>query len=294
MFFDRWTDRARKTLALARKQAERFNHEFVTPDHLLLGFIQEEGGVGILVLQKAGIDLARMKDEIEKRLAPYQEPSVGQIPFSPLAKKVLEYSIDAARQMDHGYVGTEHLLLGLLSIHNGPVAEVLGSFKLEKEACFKAIVEFLGENPDKQHDDAASSIPNSEPTAAVPSVPLLRAFFGKLLEHVAGENSKFFSTVDGSHALHVPVVKGFLHLGRVKEAREYAAKISSGPGSGDSIDEKMRCHLAIGIATRCCEDFDFALAEALHISERGHLDGCCARAAILDAMREALENEDKQ
>ena len=113
--FDRFTDRAKKVMNLARQEAQRFNHEYLGTEHVLLGLVQEGSGVAANVLKNMGIDLNKIRMEVEKivKTGPSMV-TMGQLPFTPRAKKVLELSMEEAGTIGHNYIGTEHLLLGLI------------------------------------------------------------------------------------------------------------------------------------------------------------------------------------
>lgn len=143
--FNRFTERARKVLLLAKEQARRFNHDYIGTEHILLALVSEQEGVAAAVLQNLGTDLNTVKQEIEKLLQPGGQTQVlGELPFTPRAKKVLELAADEARSMGHNYIGTEHLLLGLLREQEGIAFQVLFSLGLELSAVKRAILELLG------------------------------------------------------------------------------------------------------------------------------------------------------
>ena len=155
--FDRFTDRARKVMALARKEAQRFNHDFIGTEHILLGLIQEGSGVAANVLKNLGVEINKIRSEIEKNVQ--SGPSMvtmGQLPFTPRAKKVLELSMEEANELGHNYIGTEHLLLGLIRENDGVAAQVLvdRGLKLEDVRC--EVLELLGADQETE-----SSIPQS-------------------------------------------------------------------------------------------------------------------------------------
>src|SRR5271157_4223965 len=124
--YERFTDRARKVMQLANQEAQRFNHEYIGTEHILLGLIKEGSGVAANVLKNLDIDLRKIRLEIEKivQSGPHMA-SVGKLPQTPTAKKVIEYSIEEARSFKHHYVGTEHLLLGLMREQEGIAAQIL-------------------------------------------------------------------------------------------------------------------------------------------------------------------------
>jgi ATP-dependent Clp protease ATP-binding subunit ClpC len=143
--FDRFTERARKVIILARDEASRLKHDSLDCEHLLLGLIREGGGIAIAALQKLGVDPDRLRQEIESRLVKGREtPPLSEIPFTPAAKKVLELSIEASRQLGHNYIGTEHLLLGLEKERNSQAARILRDFGINEEKLKRQILWLLG------------------------------------------------------------------------------------------------------------------------------------------------------
>ncbi len=181
--FDRFTDRARKVMALARKEAQRFNHDFIGTEHILLGLIQEGSGVAANVLKNLGVEINRIRSEIEKNVQ--SGPSMvtmGQLPFTPRAKKVLELSMEEANELGHNYIGTEHLLLGLIRENDGVAAQVLLDLNLKLEDVRGEVLELLGADA-----DAESSIPQaSQPKSGRSKTPALDAF-GRDLTELARE-----------------------------------------------------------------------------------------------------------
>ena len=122
--YERFTDRARKVMQLANQEAQRFNHEYIGTEHILLGLVKEGSGVAANVLKNLDIDLRKIRLEVEKIVQSGPDMvTMGKLPQTPRAKKVIEYSIEEARNLNHNYVGTEHLLLGLLREQEGVAAE---------------------------------------------------------------------------------------------------------------------------------------------------------------------------
>jgi ATP-dependent Clp protease ATP-binding subunit ClpC len=143
--FDRFTDRARKVMALAREEARRFNHEYIGTEHILLGLVKEGSGVAANVLQNLDIELKKIRIEIEKIVQSGSDlVSVGQLPFTPRVKKVLEYAMEEARAFGHNYIGTEHLLLGLLREQEGVAAQVLLNLGVKLEDVREEVIGLLG------------------------------------------------------------------------------------------------------------------------------------------------------
>jgi len=143
--FNRFTERARKVLVLAKEEARRFNHDYIGTEHILLGLIREGEGVACAVLQNLGIDLERLKSEIEKLITPGSGSStLGDMPFTPRAKKALELSVEEARNLGHNYIGTEHILLGLLREEEGLASQVLFSLGVDITKVREEVYNILG------------------------------------------------------------------------------------------------------------------------------------------------------
>src|ERR687896_2131159 len=139
-----FTPRAQQVLALARKEADRFNHNYVGTEHLLLGLIKLGQGVAVNVLQKMGMDLETVRMEVEKQVGSGPETKmVGNIPYTPRVKKVLALAGKEARALNHSYVGTEHILLGLLREGEGVAARVLKSLDVDIERTRQEILREL-------------------------------------------------------------------------------------------------------------------------------------------------------
>jgi len=144
--FDRFTERARKVMSFARLEAQRFHHDYVGTEHILLALVKEGTGVASVVLKKMGVELREIRAEIEKVVerGPEPVPSNQQLPYTPRAKRVLELALDEARTLGHHYIGTEHLLLGLLREQEGIAAQVLINLGLKLEEVRDEIHNFLG------------------------------------------------------------------------------------------------------------------------------------------------------
>jgi len=147
--YERFTDRARKVMQLANQEAQRFNHEYIGTEHILLGLVKEGSGVAANVLKNLDIDLRKIRLEVEKIVQSGPDMvTMGKLPQTPRAKKVIEYSIEEARNLNHNYVGTEHLLLGLLREQEGVAAQVLMNLGLKLEDVREEVLNLLGHNPE--------------------------------------------------------------------------------------------------------------------------------------------------
>lgn len=149
--FERFTDRARKVMALANQEAQRFNHEYIGTEHILLGLVKEGSGVGANVLKNLDVDLRKVRLEVEKLVKSGPDMvTMGKLPQTPRAKKVIEYAIEEARNLNHNYVGTEHLLLGLLREHEGVAAQVLMNLGLKLDDVREEVLNLLGAGVDPE------------------------------------------------------------------------------------------------------------------------------------------------
>lgn len=176
--FNRFTERARKVVILAKEEARRFNHDYIGTEHILLGLIREGEGVAAAVLKKIGISLENMRLEIEKLVQPGPATQIiGDIPFTPRAKKALELAAEEARSLGHNYIGTEHLLLGLIREGEGIASQVLLNLGMNLNAVRNEVMELLG-----------SALPNAGGSAQSKNkTPALDAY-GRDLTALAREN----------------------------------------------------------------------------------------------------------
>ena len=143
--YERFTDRARKVMQLANQEAQRFNHEYIGTEHVLLGLVKEGSGVAANVLKNLEVDLRRIRNEVEKIVQSGPDMvTMGKLPQTPRAKKVIEYAMEEARNLNHNYVGTEHLLLGLLRESEGVAAQVLMNLGLKLEDVREEVLNLLG------------------------------------------------------------------------------------------------------------------------------------------------------
>ena len=178
-----FTPRAQQVLALARKEADRFNHSFVGTEHLLLGLINLGQGVAVNVLQKMGLDLETVRLEVEKQVGTGPDQKLaGNIPYTPRMKKVLELSKKEAKVLHHTYVGTEHILLGLLREGEGVAARVLRNLDIDIDQCRQEILHELDPNFEGDDEVAAGMEEESEGGKKQVKTPALKAFGRDLTE----------------------------------------------------------------------------------------------------------------
>lgn len=168
MMYERFTDRARKVIQLANEEAHRFNHEYIGTEHILLGLVKEGSGVAANVLKNLDIDLRKIRLGVEKIIQCGPDTfALGKLPQTPRFKKVIEYSIEEARSLNHNYVGTEHLLLGLIHEGEGVAAQVFMNLGLKLEDVREEVLNTLG------HNIMAPERPKRERTVLMPR-PLMR------------------------------------------------------------------------------------------------------------------------
>src|SRR6266446_2441764 len=232
-----YTPRAQQVLALASKEAERFNHNYVGTEHLLLGLIKLGQGVAVNVLQKMGLDLERVRMEVEKHVGPPPETKIiGNIPYTPRVKKVLALAGKEAKALNHSYVGTEHILLGLLREGEGVAARVLKSLEVDIERTRNEILKELDPNfTPAESEQEGGGEPSSKKDVKTPA---LRAF-GRDLTELAKKNE--LDPVIGRHneierviqvlcrrTKNNPVLLGEAGVGKTAIAEGLAQEIANG------------------------------------------------------------------
>src|SRR5499427_5231244 len=230
-----FTPRAQQVLALARKEADRFNHNYVGTEHLLLGLIKLGQGVAVNVLQKMGLDLETVRMEVEKQVGSGPETKmVGNVPYTPRVKKVLALAGKEAKALNHSYVGTEHILLGLLREGEGVAARVLKSLELDIERTRNEILKELDPNFTPPESDQESG----EPTKKDVKTPALRAFGRDLtdlakkgeLDPVIGRRNEIERVIQVlcRRTKNNPVLIGEAGVGKTAIAEGLAQEIASG------------------------------------------------------------------
>ncbi len=192
--YERFTDRARKVMQLANQEAQRFNHEYIGTEHVLLGLIKEGSGVAANVLKNLDVDLRKIRLEVEKLVQSGPDMvTMGKLPQTPRAKKVIEYSMEEARNLNHNYVGTEHILLGLLREQEGVAAQVLMNLGLKLEEVREEVLNLLGhgletgEVSERGGGERGGSSPASSSKSGKSKTPALDSF-GRDLTALAEQN----------------------------------------------------------------------------------------------------------
>ncbi|MFA5795422.1 MAG: ATP-dependent Clp protease ATP-binding subunit [Candidatus Brocadiia bacterium] len=192
--FDKYTDRARKVISLSRIEAQRLGHESIGSEHLLLGLLREGSGVAARAMLNMELDIKKVMDEVERVIKTEPRPTVGgQLPFTPGAKKALEFAHEEATHLKHDYIGTEHLLLGLLREEDGIAARIFKNLGVKLDALREEIGAILGEGMpshggvDEESEGAAAAKSGGRTSPGRSKTPALDAF-GRDLTAMASQN----------------------------------------------------------------------------------------------------------
>jgi ATP-dependent Clp protease ATP-binding subunit ClpC len=253
----RFTDRAQRVILIAQEEAKRLNHDYVGTEHILLGLIALSEGVASQVFQNLGIDLRKVRAEIEKIVGTGDNMMLlGEIPFTPRAKKVLEYAVEEAQHMSHSYIGTEHILLGLIREEEGVAARVLENLGLKLEAVREEVLGILGEMEQKEsHKEQRQEPPAKGHTghAAGPKgktkTPILDEFARDMtqaakegrLDPVIGRSGEIERVIQvlGRRTKNNPVLVGEPGVGKTAIVEGLAQKISSGEISDTLVGKRL-------------------------------------------------------
>jgi ATP-dependent Clp protease ATP-binding subunit ClpC len=185
--YERFTNRVRRVMKLANQEAQRFNHEYIGTEHILLGLVKEGSGVAAKALANLDVDLRSIRMLVEEVLVSGPDiVTIGKLPQTPGAKNVIERALEEARNLNHAYVGTEHILLGLLRVEEGGAAKVLNHLGLTTESVRQEVLDLLG------HDSDRPRVPECRATTVLPNDPnwasSLGQQVGKLLAKLKGRD----------------------------------------------------------------------------------------------------------
>jgi ATP-dependent Clp protease ATP-binding subunit ClpC len=241
--YERFTDRARKVMQLANQEAQRFNHEYIGTEHMLLGLIKEGSGVAANVLKNLDVDLRKIRLEVEKLVQSGPDMvTMGKLPQTPRAKKVIEYSMEEARALNHNYVGTEHILLGLLREQEGVAAQVLMNLGLKLEEVREEVLNLLGhgvEGGEGSERAGGLAAPSGEqPRGGKSRTPALDSFGRDLtelarqgkLDPVIGREKEIDRTMQilGRRTKNNPVLLGEAGVGKTAIVEGFAQRVVEG------------------------------------------------------------------
>ncbi len=245
--YEKFTDRARKVIQLANQEAQRFNHDYIGTEHLLLGLVKEGSGVASNVLKNMGVDLGKIRREVEKLVnMGHEMVSIGRLPQSPRAKKALEYAMEEARSLHHAYIGTEHILLGLLREQEGVAAQVLMNLGLHLNDVRSEVLNLLGHGESDDGEQIGATSPNQgmpEPgemprAGGKSKTPALDSFGHDLtelarqkkLDPVIGREKEIERTMQilGRRTKNNPVLLGEAGVGKTAIVEGFAQQVVDG------------------------------------------------------------------
>src|SRR4051812_28781392 len=227
--FEKFTERARKVLTLAQEEAQRFNHNYIGTEHLLLGLVREGDGVAARVLNNLGVELNKVRSAVEFIIGRGDRTVLGEIGLTPRAKKVIELAVDEARRLNHHYIGTEHLLLGLVREGEGIAAGVLESLGVNLERVRAETTRILSQSmPQGQH--SGSRTPTRTPTVDQLGMDLTAAARAGKLDPVIGRGKEIERVIQilSRRTKNNPVLIGEPGVGKTAIAEALAHRIVAG------------------------------------------------------------------
>jgi len=244
--FERFTEKAIKVIMLAQEEARRLGHNFVGTEQILLGLIGEGTGIGPKVLKSMGVNLKDARVEVEKIIGRGSGFVAVEIPFTPRAKRVLELSLEEARQLGHNYIGTEHLLLGLIREGEGVAARVLENLSVDLSKVRSQIIRSLGENTEVA--SGSNTTRSKTPTLAEFGTNLTQKATEGRLDPVVGRAKEIERVIQilGRRTKNNPVLIGEPGVGKTAIAEGLAQRIANND-IPDTLDDKMVVALDIGL-----------------------------------------------
>ncbi len=226
--FEKFSERARRVLSLAQEEAQRFNHNYIGTEHILLGLVRETEGVAARVLSGLSVDLTKVRSAVEFIIGRGERPAQGEIGLTPRAKKVVELAVDEARRMNHTYIGTEHLLIGLLREGEGVAAGVLESLGVNLEKVRAETHRILSNSSTGSSSSTRST--TRTPTLDQLGVDLTNAALGGKLDPVIGRDTQIerVTQILSRRTKNNPVLVGEPGVGKTAIVEAMAQRISSG------------------------------------------------------------------
>ena len=226
--FEKFSERARRVLSLAQEEAQRFNHNYIGTEHILLGLVRETEGVAARVLSGLGVDLSKVRSAVEFIIGRGEKPTQGEIGLTPRAKKVVELAVDEARRMNHTYIGTEHLLIGLLREGEGVAAGVLESLGVSLEKVRAETHRILSNSSPSGSQGTRST--SRTPTLDQLGIDLTVAARSDKLDPVIGRTQELERVVQilSRRTKNNPVLVGEPGVGKTAIVEAMAQRIGSG------------------------------------------------------------------
>src|SRR6202142_3058385 len=228
--FDKFTDRARKVLTLAQDEAQRFNHNYIGTEHLLLGLVRQGGGVAPRVLENMNVELAKVRTAVEFIIGRGDRPVVGEVGLTPRAKRVIELAIDEARRLGHNYIGTEHLLLGLVREGEGIAAGVLESLGVNLDKVRHEVIRVLSQSSSAGPTAQETKRASKTPTVDQLGINLTEAARAGKLDPVIGREKEIERVIQilSRRTKNNPALIGEPGVGKTAIAEGLAHRIVSG------------------------------------------------------------------
>ena len=226
--FEKFSERARRVLSLAQEEAQRFNHNYIGTEHILLGLVRETEGVAARVLSSLSVDLSKVRSAVEFIIGRGEKPAQGEIGLTPRAKKVVELAVDEARRMNHTYIGTEHLLIGLLREGEGVAAGVLESLGVTLDKVRSETHRILSHTSGSGSQSARSN--TKTPTLDNLGIDLTNAARSDKLDPVVGRDQELQRVIQilSRRTKNNPVLVGEPGVGKTAIVEAMAQKIASG------------------------------------------------------------------
>ena len=228
--FEKFSERARRVLSLAQEEAQRFNHNYIGTEHILLGLVRETEGVAARVLSNLGVDLSKVRSAVEFIIGRGERPAQGEIGLTPRAKKVVELAVDEARRMNHTYIGTEHLLIGLLREGEGVAAGVLESLSVTLDKVRSETHRILSQSsPQSSSGGYGTKSSTRTPTLDQLGIDLTKAARDKKLDPVVGRDQEIQRVIQilSRRTKNNPVLMGEPGVGKTAIVEALAQRIST-------------------------------------------------------------------
>ena len=228
--FEKFSERARRVLSLAQEEAQRFNHDYIGTEHILLGLVRETDGVAARVLSNLGVDLNKVRSAVEFIIGRGDRPAQGEIGLTPRAKKVVELAVDEARRMSHTYIGTEHLLIGLLREGEGVAAGVLESLGVTLDKIRSETHRILSQSTPSTSGHSSRTSATRTPTLDQLGIDLTAAARANKLDPVIGREQEIQRVIQilSRRTKNNPVLMGEPGVGKTAIVEALAQRIAGG------------------------------------------------------------------
>jgi len=225
--FEKFSERARRVLSLAQEEAQRFNHNYIGTEHILLGLVRETDGVAARVLSSLGVELSKVRSAVEFIIGRGERPSPGDIGLTPRAKKVIELAVDEARRLSHHYIGTEHLLIGIMREGEGVAAGVLESLGVSLDKVRAETTRILNQSVSQGQSQRSAS--TRTPTLDQLGIDLTEAARAGKLDPVIGRSKEIARVIQilSRRTKNNPVLVGEPGVGKTAIVEALAQRIAS-------------------------------------------------------------------